>query len=113
MSPPLDLIGWNKRSSALHVARGAGLQQVMFDTALLDALPGAEALSATAPVADLERALAALEAVDPPLAELLELRFYGGYTDVEVALAIGISERTVRRLWDKARACLPVELQAG
>ena len=36
----------------------------------------------------------------------MELRFYGGYTDAEVALALGISERTVRRLWDKARAFL-------
>jgi RNA polymerase sigma factor (TIGR02999 family) len=93
--------------------RGAGLQQVTFDTALLDALPGAEAAPAHAPVADLERALSALEAVDPPLAELVELRFYGGYTDAEVALAMDISERTVRRLWDKARAFLLLELQGG
>ena len=42
----------------------------------------------------------------------MELRFYGGYTDVEVALAMGISERTVRRMWDKARAFLLLELQA-
>jgi RNA polymerase sigma factor (TIGR02999 family) len=93
--------------------RGAGLQQVTFDTALLDVVSGAEAVPGSAPVADLERALAALEAVDPPLAELVELRFYGGYTDAEVALAMGISERTVRRQWDKARAFLLLELQSG
>ena len=71
-----------------------------------------ELQSQAAPVLDLERALAALQAVDPPLAELVELRFYGGYTDAETALALGVSERTVRRQWDKARAFLLLELQA-
>jgi RNA polymerase sigma factor (TIGR02999 family) len=89
--------------------RGGALQQVTFDTALIAALPQAEAT----PVLDVERALAALEAVDPPLAELVELRFYGGYTDAETAQALGVSERTVRRQWDKARAFLLVEMQAG
>jgi RNA polymerase sigma factor (TIGR02999 family) len=89
--------------------RGGDLQQVTFDTALIAALPQLEAT----PVLDLERALAALEAVDAPLAELVELRFYGGYTDAETAEALGVSERTVRRQWDKARAFLLVEMQAG
>jgi RNA polymerase sigma factor (TIGR02999 family) len=84
-----------------------GLQQVTFDTGVFNALPQ----HAGTPVLDVERALAALEAVDAPLAELVELRFYGGYTDAEAALALGISERTVRRQWDKARAFLLVELQ--
>lgn len=87
--------------------RGGGLQQVTFDTGVFNALPQGPAT----PVLDVERALAALEAVDAPLAELVELRFYGGYTDAEAALALGISERTVRRQWDKARAFLLVELQ--
>lgn len=89
--------------------RGGALQQVTFDTALIAALPQADAT----PVLDIERALSALEAVDPPLAELVELRFYGGYTDAEAAQALGVSERTVRRQWDKARAFLLVEMQAG
>jgi RNA polymerase sigma factor (TIGR02999 family) len=89
--------------------RGGDLQQVTFDTALIAALPQKDAT----PVLDIERALAALEAVDPPLAELVELRFYGGYTDAEAAQALGVSERTVRRQWDKARAFLLVEMQAG
>ena len=59
---------------------------------------------------DLDRALATLEDVDPPLAALVELRYFGGYTDAEAAQALGISERTVRRQWDKARAFLLLEL---
>ena len=89
--------------------RGGDLQQVTFDTAVFNAAlqdPGV-------PVLDLERALGALQVMDAPLASLVELRFYGGYTDAEVALALGISERTVRRQWDKARAFLLLEMQAG
>jgi RNA polymerase sigma factor (TIGR02999 family) len=100
------VIDFVRRSQAER--RGGGLQQVTFDTAVLDAQP----LAAAAPVLDLERALAALEAVDAALAEMVELRFYGGYTDAEAALALGVSERTVRRQWDKARAFLLLELQA-
>jgi RNA polymerase sigma factor (TIGR02999 family) len=62
-------------------------------------------------VAALEEALASLEAMDAGLAELVELRFYGGYTDIEVAAALGLSERSVRRQWDKARAFLALEMQ--
>jgi RNA polymerase sigma factor (TIGR02999 family) len=90
--------------------RGGLQQQVTFDTAVLNALPAAPAQT---PLADLERALSALEALDPPLAELVELRFYGGYTDAEAAGALGVSERTVRRLWAKARAFLLLEMQSG
>jgi RNA polymerase sigma factor (TIGR02999 family) len=98
------VIDFVRRSQAQR--RGGDLQQVTFDTAVLDAQAQA------APVLDLDRALAALQALDPPLAELVELRFYGGYTDAETALALGISERSVRRQWDKARAFLLLELQA-
>lgn len=98
------VIDFVRRSQAQR--RGGDLQQVTFDTAVLDAQAQA------APVLDLERALAALQAVDPPLAELVELRFYGGYTDAETAQALGVSERSVRRQWDKARAFLLLELQA-
>ncbi|MFN7727405.1 MAG: ECF-type sigma factor [Rubrivivax sp.] len=45
------------------------------------------------------------------MAELVEMRFYGGYTEAEIAEALGISDRTVRRHWDKARAFLLMELQ--
>jgi RNA polymerase sigma factor (TIGR02999 family) len=87
--------------------RGGDLQQVTFDTAVLNVLEQPQ------PVLDVDRALSALQALDPDLAELVEMRFYGGYTDIEIADALGISERTVRRQWDKARAFLLLELQPG
>lgn len=58
-------------------------------------------------------ALRDLERVDPELAELVEMRYFGGYTEVEVAELLGITDRTVRRRWDKARAWLYVALDEG
>ena len=57
-----------------------------------------------------DAALLELEAIDPQLAELVEMRYFGGYTEAEVAELLGIAERTVRRRWDKARAWLFVTL---
>ena len=55
-------------------------------------------------------ALHELEAVDPELAELVEMRYFGGYSETEIAELLGVAERTVRRRWDKARAWLFVAL---
>jgi RNA polymerase sigma factor (TIGR02999 family) len=55
-------------------------------------------------------ALLSLEAVDPELAELVDMRYFGGYTEIEIAELQGVTERTVRRRWDKARAWLYVAL---
>ena len=51
-----------------------------------------------------------LEAIDPELAELVEMRYFGGYSETEIAELQGITDRTVRRRWDKARAWLYVAL---
>ena len=58
-------------------------------------------------------ALHELEAVDPELAELVEMRYFGGYSETEIAELQGVTERTVRRRWDKARAWLFVALGQG
>ena len=58
---------------------------------------------------DLERlggALEELAAVDPPLAELVDLRFFCGFSLVEIAALRSVSERTVHRDWAKARVLL-------
>jgi RNA polymerase sigma factor (TIGR02999 family) len=61
---------------------------------------------------DIDRALSNLERVDDRLARLVELRFFGGLTDDEIARSEGVTARTVRRDWQKARAFLYRELQA-
>ena len=55
-------------------------------------------------------ALLELEKVDPELAELVDMRYFGGYTETEIAELQGVTERTVRRRWDKARAWLYLAL---
>lgn len=51
-------------------------------------------------------ALGQLGNQSPRLAQVVECRYFGGYTDVETARALGISERTVRSDWTLARAWL-------
>jgi RNA polymerase sigma factor (TIGR02999 family) len=58
----------------------------------------------------IHEAVRALEAIDPDLAELVEMRYFGGYSDDEIAELLDITDRTVRRRWDKARAWLYLAL---
>jgi RNA polymerase sigma factor (TIGR02999 family) len=51
-------------------------------------------------------ALERLETVDPRLARGVEMRYFGGFTETEIAEALGVTERTVRRDWEKARLLL-------
>ena len=55
---------------------------------------------------DLDRALDRLAELDPRLARLVELRFFGGLSEAEAAETLGLSERTLRRDWLKAKAVL-------
>ena len=47
-----------------------------------------------------------LAAVDPRLAEVVDCRFFGGFSDEEIAEALGVAVRTVQRDWVKARMLL-------
>ena len=64
------------------------------------------------PLADAEElervgeALEQLTAADPSLAELVDLKFFGGFSLAEIGEMRGVSERTVQRHWDKARTYL-------
>ncbi len=58
----------------------------------------------------ISEALLDLEKVDPQLAELVDMRYFGGYTESEIAALRDVTERTVRRHWDKARAWLYLAL---
>jgi RNA polymerase sigma factor (sigma-70 family) len=59
----------------------------------------------------IDRALTRLASLDERLARVVECRFFGGMTEEEVAEALGVTARTVRRDWEKARAFLYRELQ--
>jgi RNA polymerase sigma factor (TIGR02999 family) len=53
---------------------------------------------------------AALDKLDARQREIVELRFFGGMQEQEIAELLGVSDRTVRREWVKARAWLYSEL---
>lgn len=54
----------------------------------------------------LDSALIRLKALDEGLMELVEMRYFGGMTTADVALVTGLSEATVKRRWQVARAWL-------
>lgn len=51
-------------------------------------------------------ALEELAGIDTRLAQVVEMRYFAGLAETEIALALGTSERTVRRDWEKARMLL-------
>ena len=54
----------------------------------------------------LDAALDRLDALEPRLREIVELRFFGGVPQSEIARMLGVSERTIERDWLKARVVL-------
>jgi RNA polymerase sigma factor (TIGR02999 family) len=85
---------------------GGQAERVTFDTHVLDQAGNDSS------ILDVDGRLSELEALEPALAQVVEMRFFGGYSDAEIAAAMGISDRTVRRHWDKARAFILAQLQS-
>lgn len=63
-------------------------------------------------IADLDDALTRLQSLDPRAASVVEMRFFGGLTEQEIADALAISLATVKRDWEFARSWLLVQLDA-
>ncbi|MBS0576272.1 MAG: sigma-70 family RNA polymerase sigma factor [Proteobacteria bacterium] len=59
----------------------------------------------------LDNALEKLAATDKRLAQVVELRYFAGLSEVQIGELLGCSERTVRRDWQKARLFLLAELR--
>lgn len=62
-------------------------------------------------VLKMDDALEALKGVDERLVHVVEMRYFAGMTETEVAEALGVTERTVRRDWQKARLLLAAALR--
>jgi RNA polymerase sigma factor (TIGR02999 family) len=61
----------------------------------------------------LDQALRELELIDPRAAKVVELRYFGGYTDKEVVDTLGVALSTVRRDWEFARSWLFDKMYGG
>jgi len=64
-------------------------------------------------LSSISEALDHLTKVEPELAQLVELKFFCGFSFAEIAALQNLAERTVQRRWDKARIFLRRRLRAG
>ncbi len=87
--------------------RGGSMARVTLHTGVGDALPSGES-----ELLRVNEALDALAQAEPRLAQVVQMRYFGGYTESEVADCLELNERTVRRDWDKARLMLAAMLKA-
>jgi RNA polymerase sigma factor (TIGR02999 family) len=63
-------------------------------------------------VLKVHEALEQLARIDARLVQVVEMRYFAGMSEIEIAAALGVTERTVRRDWQKARLLLANELQS-
>jgi RNA polymerase sigma factor (TIGR02999 family) len=59
----------------------------------------------------LDKAITELESLDAQQAKIVEMRFFGGLSVAEIAAAMQLSDRTVKREWQRARTFLYHALQ--
>jgi RNA polymerase sigma factor (TIGR02999 family) len=62
-------------------------------------------------VLEVHEALERLEEADPRLAQVAQMRYFGGYSEKEIAETLNVNERTVQRDWEKARLILAAALR--
>jgi RNA polymerase sigma factor (TIGR02999 family) len=109
-------VGATSRAHFLAIAARA-MRQVLVDYArkrkaakrgggVISVTLGDEPQPADASAEDLLALDEALEQLEPRQRQVIECRFFGGMEEKDIAAALGVSERTVRRDWVKARAWL-------
>jgi len=81
--------------------RGGNAEHVTLDNAVIESLSTDEER-----VIAVHEALTRLAAADLQMARIVEMRFFAGMSEPEIATAMNLSERMVRREWDRARLLL-------
>jgi RNA polymerase sigma factor (TIGR02999 family) len=79
----------------------------------LSAVEGWNPVDRNEDILALDQALSKLEKADPRAARVVELRFFGGLQEEEIAEVLSVSIITVKRDWKVARAWLIARLQSG
>jgi RNA polymerase sigma factor (TIGR02999 family) len=88
--------------------RGSGLRPLTLSTQISDNTPDGDEM-----ILRVHDELDSLAQVDPRLAQVVQMRYFGGYSEQEIAETLDVTERTVQRLWLKARMMLLASMQAG
>lgn len=88
-------------------SRGGGAEHLTLNTAIADSVAAPQ----DGEILRVHDALQDLAALDARLASVVEMRYFAGLSEAEIALALGVTERTVQREWQKARLLLALALQ--
>ena len=80
--------------------RGAEFHITRIDTQIAEQIPDVEVLDG------ISEALDELGHLEPRLAEVVDLKYFCGFSVTEIAVMSGVSERTVQREWEKAKLLL-------
>jgi len=75
-----------------------------------DDLPYHPTAASEQEILDVDEALSVLAQAEPRLAQVVEMKYFGGFTEAEIAQTLEVTDRTVRRDWEKARTLLRVAL---
>ncbi len=81
--------------------RGGGVEHVTLDTRAAEQLGASDD-----EILEVHEALEILATIDERLVRVVEMRYFAGLDDLEIAQALGVSDRTVRRDWERARLLL-------
>jgi RNA polymerase sigma factor (TIGR02999 family) len=92
--------------SQLADKRGAGIAPLTLNTEIANSVT-----ASSDDVVKVHDALDELTVLDERLGKIVEMKYFGGMTEEEIADVLGISSRTVQRDWEKARMFLSVSLQ--
>lgn len=86
--------------------RGGDVQHISLDTQV-----AGEVRASDDELMQMDEALQTLEATDSRLVRVVEMRFFVGMTEAQIAETLGVTDRTVRRDWEKAKLLLSVSLR--
>lgn len=86
--------------------RGGGALHVTLDTGVADSVTAGQT-----EVMKVSEALDALAKTDARLVQLIEMKYFAGYSERDIAECLGTSERSLRREWQKARLLLHAALK--
>ena len=86
--------------------RGGGQMDVTLNTSIASSIVDTAADRSSDEALDVHEALKQLEQIDERMAKVVEMRYFAGLNDSEIAEILGVGVRTVGRDWEKARVFL-------
>lgn len=87
--------------------RGGDALHVTLSSELIEGIPSGEE-----EILQVDEALKELGKLDARLMQVVEMRYFGGMSDSDIGAVLGVTERTVRRDWEKARLLLAAALKS-